>query len=156
MSHDAFAYLTNPQYGGLFNAPAAALLPGAPFGAAGVAWDGAVTNRPGARFGPGAIRRASHMLCDATHPLWDTTPHGTLVDVGDLIHPNTSLAAMRASLVPTAQMLLKQRHMIWLGGDHSITLPLLQAVRVHVGRPLALIHFDAHCDTWTDHFGEPS
>ena len=46
--------------------------------------------------------------------------------------------------------------MVWLGGDHSITLPLLRAYRAHYGRPLACIHFDAHCDTWTDHFGEPS
>jgi agmatinase len=46
--------------------------------------------------------------------------------------------------------------MVWLGGDHSITLPLLRAYRLLAGRPLAVIHFDAHCDTWTDHFGEPS
>jgi len=46
--------------------------------------------------------------------------------------------------------------MAWLGGDHSITLPLLRAYKAHLGRPLAVIHFDAHCDTWEDHFGEPS
>ena len=46
--------------------------------------------------------------------------------------------------------------MAWLGGDHSITLSLLRAYRQHLGRPLAVIHFDAHCDTWNDHFGEPS
>jgi agmatinase len=46
--------------------------------------------------------------------------------------------------------------MVWLGGDHSITLPLLRAYRAHYGKPLACIHFDAHCDTWTGHFGEPS
>jgi agmatinase len=46
--------------------------------------------------------------------------------------------------------------MLWLGGDHSITLPLLRQYRRHLGRPLALIHFDAHCDTWVDHMGEPS
>ena len=42
------------------------------------------------------------------------------------------------------------------GGDHSITLPLLRAYRAQLGRPLALVHFDAHCDTWPDHSGEPS
>jgi agmatinase len=41
-------------------------------------------------------------------------------------------------------------------GDHSITLPLLRAYRAHHGQPLALVHFDAHCDTWPDHSGEPS
>ncbi len=46
--------------------------------------------------------------------------------------------------------------MAWLGGDHSITLPLLRSYRRWLGRPLAVIHFDAHCDTWEDHFGEPS
>jgi agmatinase len=46
--------------------------------------------------------------------------------------------------------------MAWLGGDHSITLPLLRAYKAHLGRPLAVLHFDAHCDTWRDHFGEPS
>ena len=46
--------------------------------------------------------------------------------------------------------------MAWLGGDHSITLPLLREYRKRLGRPLAVIHFDAHCDTWTNHFGEPS
>jgi agmatinase len=46
--------------------------------------------------------------------------------------------------------------MCWLGGDHSVTLPLLQTYRSVLGGPLAVIHFDAHCDTWTDHFGEPS
>ena len=46
--------------------------------------------------------------------------------------------------------------MCWLGGDHSITLPLLRAYQRQHGQPLALLHFDAHCDTWPDHFGEPS
>ena len=62
-----------------------------PFGVAGIAWDGAVTNRPGARFGPRAIRTASHMLCDGVHPYFDTTPEGRLTDLGDLALPNTSL-----------------------------------------------------------------
>lgn len=126
------------------------------FGLAGVAWDGSTTNRPGARFGPRAIREASAMLCDGTHPLWDTTPAGVLDDLGDLALPNTSLAAMRAAMAPLLPPLLARRHMAWLGGDHSITLPLLRAYRAWWGQPLALIHFDAHCDTWTDHFGEPS
>ena len=125
-------------------------------GVAGIAWDGSVTNRPGARFGPRAIREASHMLCDGIHPHFDTTPDGHLTDVGDLALPNTSLDAMRAAMMPAAARLIRSHHMAWLGGDHSITLPLLRAYREWLGRPLAVIHFDAHCDTWTDHFGEPS
>ena len=123
---------------------------------AGIPWDGATTNRPGARFGPGAIRRASHMLCDGTHPEFGVSPLEAIADAGDLALPNTSLTAMRAALVPQAQTLLARHHMVWLGGDHSITLPLLQAYRRELGRPLAVLHFDAHCDTWTDHFSEPS
>jgi agmatinase len=127
-----------------------------PFAVAGIAWDGATTNRPGARFGPRAIRQASHMLCDGTHPLFDVTPQGHLADVGDLVLPNTSLEAMRAAMAPQVDALIRKHHMAWLGGDHSITLPLLRSYRHWLGRPLAVIHFDAHCDTWSDHFGEPS
>jgi agmatinase len=127
-----------------------------PFAVAGIAWDGAVTNRPGARFGPRAIREASHMLCDGTHPLFDLSPEDRLTDRGDLALPNTSLQAMRETMMPLAGELLRQHHMAWIGGDHSITLPLLRAYRGWLGRPLAVIHFDAHCDTWSDHFGEPS
>jgi agmatinase len=127
-----------------------------PFAVAGVAWDGAVTNRPGARFGPRAIREASHMLCDGLHPHFDVSPIGSLGDAGDVPLPNTSLEAMRAALQPEVARLLQAHHMCWLGGDHSITLALLRAYRQHLGRPLAVIHFDAHCDTWSSHFGEPS
>ena len=126
------------------------------FAVAGITWDGCVTNRPGARFGPNAIRQASHMLCGDEHPLFNTTPLKSTVDVGNLLLPNTSLEAMRAALMPQASELIAQHEMVWLGGDDSITLPLLRAYRAHYGKPLACIHFDAHCDTWTNHFGEPS
>ncbi len=127
-----------------------------PYAVAGIAWDGATTNRPGARFGPSAIRQASHMLCDGIHPHFNVSPLGQLGDVGDLPLPNTSLSAMREALTPLLPPLLARHHMVWLGGDHSITLPLLRAYRAHLGRPLAVLHFDAHCDTWRDHLGEPS
>lgn len=145
-----FAFLSNNTF---LKAPAAGE---EPYAVAGVAWDGATTNRPGARMGPRAIRQASHMLCEGTHPHFDTSPLGSLGDAGDLALPNTDLAAMRESLMPLVGPLLAKHHMVWLGGDHSITLPLLRAYRAHFGRPLAVLHFDAHCDTWHDHFGEPS
>jgi agmatinase len=63
---------------------------------------------------------------------------------------------MRAAMMPEVERHLRRHHMTWLGGDHSITLPLLRAYRAWLGRPLAVIHFDAHCDTWSDHFGEES
>ncbi len=147
----SFAYLSDQRF--LKAGPPAT---DTPYAVAGIAWDGATTNRPGARLAPRAIRQASHMLCDGTHPLFDTSPLGRLGDLGDLQLPNTALAAMREALAPLAADLLRRHHMVWLGGDHSITLPLLRAYRAWLGRPLAVIHFDAHCDTWQDHFGEPS
>ncbi|TDR29096.1 agmatinase [Hydromonas duriensis] len=127
-----------------------------PFAVAGVPYDGAVTHRPGARFGPDSIRRASHMLCDGTHPFFDVSPFQYLSDVGDLMLPNTSIEGMRESLAAQIPELIQKYHMCWLGGDHSITLGLLRAYRAWAGQPLAVLHFDAHCDTWEDHFGEPS
>lgn len=126
------------------------------FAVAGITWDGCVTNRPGARFGPNAIRQASHMLCGDEHPYFDTTPINDTIDLGNLPLPNTSLEAMRAALMPQAAALISNYKMVWLGGDHSITLPLLRAYYAHYKQPLAVIHFDAHCDTWESHFGEPS
>ena len=156
MTDHSFAFMTSTTEPGFLKSPPLAALPGARFAIAGVAWDGSTTNRPGARFGPYQIRRASHMLCDGTHPLLGVSPLGQLADAGDLPLPNTSLAAMRAALAPLASALIARHHMAWLGGDHSITLPLLRAYRAKFGRPLALVHFDAHCDTWPDHCGEPS
>lgn len=62
----------------------------------------------------------------------------------------------RAALEPQIAYLLARHHMVWLGGDHSISLPILRQLYKQYHRPIALLHLDAHCDTWTDHFGEPS
>jgi len=127
-----------------------------PLAVAGLPYDGAVTNRPGARFGPDAIRRASLMLCDGTHPHFGVSPADRLTDLGDLDFPSTSLEAMRAALAVSIPKIVAAYEVLWLGGDHSVTLSVLRALRARYGRPLALLHFDAHCDTWPDHFGEPS
>lgn len=146
-----FAYLSDSRF--LKVVPPAA---DTPWVVAGVAWDGSTTNRSGARMGPRAIREASHMLCDGTHPVFDLSPLGLLGDAGDLRLPNTGLERMREVLQREAAALLARHRMLWLGGDHSITLPLLREYRRQLGQPLAVIHFDAHCDTWADHMGEPS
>jgi agmatinase len=150
--HD-FAYLSQ---GTFLNCRRMQDAPALPFGIAGIPCDGAVSNRPGARFGPQSIRSASRMLCDAIHPHFDTTPIPWLADAGDFALPNTGLEAMRAALTPQVAALAASRHMVWLGGDHSVTLAILRALRAQHGVPLAVVHFDAHCDTWTSHFGEPS
>ena len=153
MANHDFAYRSSGTY---LNAPTRVTAPAMPFALAGLTFDGAVTNRPGARFGPQAIRLASQMLCDATHPHFDTSPHGHLCDAGDLALPNTGIEAMRAALMPQAIDLFATHHMLWLGGDHSVTLPLLRALNQVHGGPVAIVHFDAHCDTWINHFGEAS
>jgi len=127
-----------------------------PFAIAGIPFDGAVTNRPGARFGPQEIRRASLMLCDGIHPYFEVSPLGFLGDAGDMALSNTSaLDEVRRRIESQASALMAQHHCVFLGGDHSVTLALLRAAKARFG-PLAMVHFDAHCDTWTDHFGEPS
>lgn len=136
---------------------AAAPLTDQPFAVVGVPYDGAVTNRPGARFGPQAMRAASLMLCDGIHPVFDVSPLPHLGDAGDMRLPNASpLAEVRAHIQSQAAALMARHHCVFLGGDHSVTLALLRAARQQHGEPLALVHFDAHCDTWEDHFGEPS
>jgi len=129
-----------------------------PFAVCGIPFDGVVTNRPGARFGPQAIRAASLMLCDGIHPLFNVSPLAQLGDALDMRLPNASpLAVVREHIQRQASALMDRHHCVFLGGDHSVTLSLLRAAHArHGGEPLALVHFDAHCDTWSDHFGEPS
>jgi agmatinase len=74
------------------------------------------------------------MLCDGTHPLFHVSPVDTLSDYGDLILPNTNLSEVRKKLEESVTELLgRNKHMIWLGGDHSVTLSLLRAYRQHYG-----------------------
>lgn len=128
-----------------------------PFAIAGLPWDGSVTNRPGARFGPQEIRRASLTLCDGMHPHFNVSPTDHLGDTLDLPLPNASgIALVREHIERQALDLMRKHHCIFLGGDHSVTFALLKAAREIHGQALALVHFDAHCDTWSDHAGEPS
>lgn len=130
-----------------------------PFAIVGVPYDGVVTNRPGARFGPQAVRAASLMLCDGIHPVFDVSPLDHLGDALDMRLPNASpLPDVRRAIEAQAAALMAKHHCVFLGGDHSITLSLLRAAKslYGSGEPLACVHFDAHCDTWSDHFGEPS
>ena len=151
MATGDFAYANNSN-----RFLASAPLQAQPFALVGVPFDGAVTNRPGARFGPQEIRRASLMLCDGLHPVFDVSPLEFLGDAGDLRLPNASpLQQVREAIQAQAAVLMAHHHCVFLGGDHSITLPLLRALHAQHG-PVALIHFDAHCDTWEDHFGEAS
>jgi agmatinase len=127
------------------------------FAICGAPYDGVVTNRPGARFGPQAIRSSSLMLCDAIHPVFDVSPIEHVGDALDMVLPNASpLPVVREAIERQATLLMDRHHCVFLGGDHSVTLSLLRVAKARFGQALGLVHFDAHCDTWTDHFGEPS
>jgi agmatinase len=148
-----FAYANNSN-----RFMACAPLSDQPFALVGVPFDGVVTNRPGARFGPQAIRAASLMLCDGIHPHFNVSPANHLGDALDMRLPNASaLGVVRGHIEAQAADLMERHHCVFLGGDHSVTLSLLRVAKArHGGEPLACVHFDAHCDTWSNHFGEPS
>jgi agmatinase len=123
----------------------------AEFCVAGVPFDIATSNRSGARFGPQAIRRASHMLVDGAHPgRWLDPATLDIADIGNLPIALGDVAASLAAIEAAASDI---GHLLTLGGDHSITLALLRALSRRIG-PLALVHFDAHVDTWPDTFGQ--
>jgi len=124
----------------------------ADFVVAGIPLDIGTTNRAGARDGPRAIRQASRMLTDGAHPtLWTDPATFSLADVGDF---RIALGDIQDSLALIEQQATGIAHLIALGGEHGITLPLLRARAQHFGAPLALVHFDAHVDTWPDNFGQ--
>jgi agmatinase len=75
-----------------------------------------------------------------------------LADIGNLA---TVLGDIPASFARIEAQVADLAHVVALGGDHGATLPLLRALRRRLGRPLALVQFDAHVDTWPDSFGQP-
>lgn len=118
---------------------------------AGIPLDLGVTNRPGARFGAQAIRLASRMLTDGVNPSGWVDPAGLpFADVGDF---RIALGDIPASLRLIEEQAVAHRHLVTLGGEHTVTLPLLRALNGRSG-PVGLIHFDAHIDTWPDNFGQ--
>jgi agmatinase len=126
--------------------------PGADLVVAGVPLDIGTTNRAGTRDGPQAIRRASRMLTDGAHPEhWIEPAAMNLADIGDL---ELALGDIPASLRLIEQQVSQFGHLIALGGEHGITLALLRALSRRVGDSLALVHFDAHVDTWPTNFGQ--
>ena len=118
---------------------------------AGIPFDIGTSNRSGTRFGPAAIRTASRMLVDGANPHHWTDPATLpLADIGDFA---IALGDIPASLALIEEAAAGIAHLVALGGDHSITLPLLRALGRRRG-PAALVHFDAHVDTWPDTFGQ--
>jgi agmatinase len=124
----------------------------ASFVVAGIPLDVGTTNRAGAREGPAAIRRASRMLVDGAHPRFGIEPAALeLADIGDF---PLALGDIPGSLAAIEEQAEGLRHLVALGGEHGITLPLLRALARRAGRRLALVQFDAHVDTWPENFGQ--
>ncbi len=118
----------------------------------GVPFDQAVTNRPGTRLGPRALREASALLSVDPPFGWGIEPLVDLsvVDYGDLAFDYAHVAEFPDTLKAHVAGILNQgAAAILLGGDHYISYPSLMAHAEKHG-PLALIQFDAHSDTWTD------
>ena len=129
---------------------------GVELGLIGVPFDGAVTNRPGARHGPRHLRDQSTLMGLVNHQT-GVRPYdlAEVADLGDayIEHPyelNASIDDIKAfydkvfaaGIVPVSA-----------GGDHAITWPIMKAMAEHTGEPVGLIHFDAHCDTASELFG---
>jgi agmatinase len=121
---------------------------------AGVPFDSGVSYRPGARFGPTHVRESSRLL-RPYNPAMDVSPFeiAQVADAGDIaanpfnIHEAIETIEAGAG-APTAA----RASLVTIGGDHTISLPLLRAAAQRHG-PVALVHFDAHLDTWDTYFG---
>ncbi len=119
----------------------------------GVPFDSGVSYRPGARFGGNAIREASPPA--APNPAQDASPFALaqVADGGDIaVNPFNINEAVETVEAAADDLLGTGARLMTLGGDHTIALPLLRSVAKKHG-PVALLHFDAHLDTWDTYFG---
>ncbi|MPY98306.1 MAG: agmatinase [Actinophytocola sp.] len=122
----------------------------------GVPFDSGVTYRPGARFGPNHIRQSSRLL-RPYNPALDVAPFGRqqIADAGDSgVNPFNIGEAITSIETAARELSGTSRRLVTLGGDHTIALPLLRVAHERHG-PVAVLHFDAHLDTWDTYFGEP-
>ena len=122
----------------------------------GVPFDSGTSYRPGARFGPTAVRQGSRLL-RPWHPSLRVAPFGAqqVADAGDIAcNPFDIKEAMDQIEAAAAGLLAEAAHLLAIGGDHTIAYPLLRVAHQRFG-PVALVHFDAHLDTWQTYFGAP-
>ena len=124
----------------------------------GVPFDAGTSYRPGARFGPQSVRQASRQLRTNYHPSYDVEPFKVqqVADAGDIAcNPFDIDEAIKQIEKGSTELLQKVGSIVTIGGDHTIALPLLRSINKKVGGPVALVHFDAHLDTWDTYFGAP-
>jgi agmatinase len=148
-----------PRYAGLgtfARLPRIEDVSGADVAVLGVPFDSGVSYRPGARFGPAHIRQSSRLL-RPYNPALDIGPFEgqQVADAGDVACNPFNIGEAIGQVQAAATTLLETgARLLTLGGDHTIALPLLRAVHQRHG-PVAVLHFDAHLDTWDTYFGEP-
>jgi agmatinase len=120
----------------------------------GVPFDSGVSYRPGARFGPSHIRESSRLLRPYNPALQvPVFASQQVADAGDLaVNPFNIDEAIGAIERGARDLLERTRFVLTLGGDHTVALPMLRAVSAVHG-PVAVVHFDAHLDTWDTYFG---
>jgi len=120
----------------------------------GIPYDGGVSYRPGARFGPRAVREQSSLI-RSWHPVLKVHPFERLrvADCGDIDVVPTSIEQTYAAITAKIDAVTAAGAVpVCVGGDHSITLGILRSLAKRFG-PLGLVHFDAHPDTWDQYFG---
>ena len=145
-----------PTYSGatsLFRRPYSRDLKGIDITTWGVPFDLSVTNRPGCRLGPRGIRAASTNLAWDGGPWpWGFDPFKTLsmVDYGDCsFDPGFPQNVLEEVHAQAKAILASGTFLLTMGGDHSVTYPILRAQAERHG-PISLIQIDAHCDTWEE------
>lgn len=122
----------------------------------GVPFDSGVSYRPGARFGPAHVRASSKLL-RTFNPVQDIEPFAVqqVVDAGDIsCNPFDIGEAIRQIDAGARHIVGTGAKLMTIGGDHTISLPLLRVMHELHG-PIAVVHFDAHLDTWDTYFGAP-
>ena len=122
----------------------------------GVPFDSGVSYRPGARFGPSHVRASSKLL-RGYNPVLDVEPFAVqqVADAGDLAcNPFDIEEAIQQIDLGARATLGASSKLMTIGGDHTIALPLLRVMHEMHG-PIAVVHFDAHLDTWDTYFGAP-
>lgn len=122
----------------------------------GLPFDSGTSYRPGARFGPLGIRNGSRLL-RAYHAPLDASPFHDqqVVDAGDVsLSPYSIDDAMAAAEGAARELAGAGTRVVALGGDHTMALPMLRATAAAHG-PVALVHFDAHLDTWDTYMSAP-
>jgi agmatinase len=120
----------------------------------GVPFDTGVSYRPGARFGPNHVRESSRLL-RPFNPAVNVSPFATqqVVDAGDIAANPFDIEEAISSIHKSYDQLSERvKKIVTIGGDHTITLPILRSLKAKHG-PISVVHFDAHLDTWDSYFG---